>query len=150
MTTTANARSALKARVGAIDGLSIYWQGDVAPILPDTPAPFAFIMFNNDGSGRQPVAFGGGRGRNTYRNRASVEAYVFEPVRTGTPENLLANAEAIAARLRSYRDDVVSCTSADVIPIGPGSSLAVPGLSGPVNNYQCAAVEVALTFDQIG
>jgi len=150
MATAADARTALKTRVGAISGLSIYWQGDVIPPLPNTPAPFAFIVFNNDGSGRSPVSYGGGRGGNTYRNSASVEAYVFEPTRTGTPENMMANAEAIAARLRSYRDEVVSCFSADVIPIGPGSSISLPGLSGPVNNYQCAVAEIALHFDQIG
>lgn len=150
MATIAEVRQALKDRVGTIAGLPIYWQGDVVPTLPDTPAPFAFLVFNSEGSGRGPIAFGGGRGRNTYRNRGSVEAYVFEPARTGTPANLLANAEAVAARLRSFRNDVVSCTSADVIPIGPGSNIAVPGLNGPVNNYQCAVAEIALTFDQIG
>lgn len=149
MATAAEARQALIDRVGAIDNLPIYWSGDAVPTLPDTPAPFVFAVFNNEGSGRAPVSFGGGRGRNTYRNRASVEAYVFEP-RTGSATNLLANAETFAARLRSFRNDVVSCTSADVIPIGPGSSIAVPGLSGPVNNYQCAVAEIALTFDQIG
>jgi hypothetical protein len=66
------------------------------------------------------------RGRNLYRNRATVEAYVFAPNDDGMSV-VLDHAETIAARLRSFRDDSVSCYSADVIPIGPGSSISVPG-----------------------
>uniref|UniRef100_UPI001AEC7CC1 hypothetical protein n=1 Tax=Bradyrhizobium guangdongense TaxID=1325090 RepID=UPI001AEC7CC1 len=58
-------------------------------------------------------------------------------------------AEQIAARLRGFRDDDISVFGADVIFIGPGSSISLPGVTAP-NNYQCAVAEIALTFDQIG
>ncbi len=117
--------------------------------LHDVPATFAFIVFNNEGSGRGPVSFGGGRGQNTYRNQATVEAYVFAPEGEGLSVATDA-AEQLAALLRSYRDSSISCFSADVIPVGPGSSITPPGLSSEVSNYQCAVAEIALFFDQIG
>jgi hypothetical protein len=151
MATAADAREALKTRVGTVAGLPIYWQGDIVPPLPGTPAAFGFAVFNNEGAGAGPAGYGGGRGRNLWRNRAMLEVYVFEPaLADGAAGRMLANAETVAARLRSYRDDVVSCFSADVIPIGPGSSISVPGLNGPVNNYQCAVAEIDLVFDQVG
>ena len=63
---------------------------------------------------------------------------------------VLDHAETIAARLRSFRDDTVSCFSAHVIPIGPGSSIAPAGLETPVSLYQVAVAEVVLMFDQVG
>lgn len=151
MATVEDARGVLKSRLGAISDFPIYWQGDVIPPLPDDPAPFGFAVFNNDGSGSGPAGFGGGRGRNLYRNRGTLEVYVFEPaLAAGAANRMLVNAEAVAALLRSYRDSVVSCFAADVIPIGEGSNIAVPGLSNPVNNYQCAVAEIDLQFDQIG
>lgn len=151
MATAGDARNALKVRLSAVSDLPIYWHGDVIPPLPDEPAAFAFVVFNNEGSGSGPAGFGGGRGRNLWRNRGTVEAFVFEPaLADGAAGRVMQNAERIAARLRSYRDSVVSCFSADVIPIGEGSSIAVPGLRNPVNNYQCAVAEIDLHFDQIG
>lgn len=151
MTTASEAFAAVKSRLGAGSGISIplYWQGEDAPTLPDTPEPFAFIVFNVDGSGAGPASFGGGRGANTYRNVATVEAFVFVPKGWGLPE-ALDNAETIAARMRSFRDTSISCFNADVVPIGEGEGLAPPGLASEVNNYQCAVAECALTFDQIG
>lgn len=151
MATAEDARGALKTRLGEITGFPIYWQGDIIPPLPDNPAPFGFAVFNNDGSGQGPASFGGGRGRNLWRNRGTLEVFVFEPaLAEGASDRMLANAEAVAARLRSFRDNVVSCFSADVIPIGEGANIAVPGLSNPVNNYQCAVAEIDLHFDQVG
>jgi hypothetical protein len=125
----------------------IYYHGDDAPILPDTPIDWAYVVFNNEGSSL--AAFGGGRGNNVYRNRARVEIFVFAPLGMGAQYvNMLA--ENVAARLRSYRDETISCFQADVIPVGPGSTLAVPGLANDVNNYQCAIVEAILIFDLIG
>lgn len=131
----------------------LYWQGEAAPILQNVPSAFAFVVFTNEGSGRGsergPTAFGGGRGANLYRNRATVEAYVFAPSDEGLAVATDA-AELIAAQLRSFRDTSISCYSANVIPVGPGSSISPPGFTSEVSNYQCAVAEIALTFDTIG
>jgi hypothetical protein len=147
MSVTADqALTAVKTRLA----FPLYWQGDDAPTLPDTPAAFGFVIFNNEGSGRAPAAFGGGQGANLYRNRASVEAYVFSPLGDGGAAAVMALAETVATRLRSYRTSQIFCTSADVILVGNGSAISVPGLSSEVSNYQCAVAEIALSFDQIG
>ncbi|MCK1536883.1 MULTISPECIES: hypothetical protein [unclassified Bradyrhizobium] len=150
-TTEAQARAAVRAQLpGSAFAFPIYWQGDDAPTLPDTPAAFAFVVFNNEGSGGWPAAFGGGRGRNLYRNQALVEAFVFAP--TGSEPSAAASsdrAEQIAARLRSFRDTDISVFAADVIFIGDGSKIRLPGLTA-ANNYQCSVAEISLTFDQIG
>lgn len=149
-TTTSQAQAAIRAQIEAGSfTFPRYWQGDDAPVLPDTPATFAFIVFNNEGSGRAPTAYGGGRGLNLYRNRATVEAYVFAPNGEGLSVATDA-AETIAAQLRSFRDANISCYAADVIPVGPGSSISPPGFTSEVSNYQCAVAEIALTFDLIG
>lgn len=150
-TTEAQARAAVKAQLpGSAFAFPIYWQGDDAPTLPDVPAPFAFIVFNNEGSGGRPTAFGGGRGQNLYRNRALVEAFVFSPIGSETGADLASGrAEQIASRLRSYRDSNISVMAADVVFVGKGSQISLPGL-GAVNNYQCAVAEISLHFDQIG
>ncbi|QUS39554.1 hypothetical protein RPMA_12440 [Tardiphaga alba] len=150
-TNAAGALAALRARLegDATVTMPMYWRGDDAPILPDDPAPFAYLVFNNEGSGAGPAGFGGGRGRNLYRNRALVEAFVFSPAGEGEAI-VLAHAETIAASLRSFRNSAVSCFSADVIPVGPGSKVAPPGFVSEVSNYQCAVAEIELHFDQIG
>lgn len=148
MSTAAEALAALKARVTGL-AFTVYWQGDAAPILPDTPTAFAYCVFDNEGSRTFPVSYGAGAGGNTYRNRALLSAYTFSPARFGSA-GVLGHAETIAARLRSYRDSYVSCFAADVILIGPGSQIPVPNIGSAVNNYQCAVAEVSLHFDQIG
>lgn len=155
MSVTADeAFTAIRTRLTAVgSGISIplYFQGDDPPTLPDDPAPFAFVVFSNDGSGRGPAAFGGGAGRNLYRNSGVIEAYTFSPIGSEVgAEKVMQRAETIAARLRSFRSAEVSFTSADVIYIGDGSKISVQGLNSPVNNYQCAVVECAFNFDQIG
>lgn len=154
-TTASQAIAAIRARIEG-GGLAFprRYQGEDKgsngnTLLPNTPETFAYIVFNNNGSGRGPAAFGGGAGRNLYRNQASVEAYVFAPSGEGLSVATDA-AESIAALLRSYRDSYISCFSADVIPIGQGSSLTPPGLQSEVSNYMCAVAEVSLHFDQIG
>lgn len=148
--TTSQALAAVRSRVESA-GITfpIYWQGEDVPPLPGTPSTFAFVVFNNEGSGGRPTAFGGGAGQNLYRNRARLEAFVFAPNGEGL-QVATDGAELVAVELRSYRDDNVSCFAADVIPIGPGSSISVPGLSTVVSAYQCAVAEATLTFDQIG
>lgn len=150
-TTEAQARAAVRAQLpGSAFSFPLYWQGDDAPTLSDTPSAFAFIVFNNEGSGRGPSAFGGGQGQNLYRNRALVEAFVFAPTRSAPGAASASDrAELIAARLRSFRGSSINVEAADVIFVGPGSSISVPGL-GAVNNYQCAVAEISLHFDQIG
>lgn len=150
--TSSQAFAVIRARLDAVgSGISIprYYMGDDPPILPDTPAAFVFVVFNNEGSGTGPAAFGSGRGGNLYRNRAHVEAFVFAPSGQGL-ETVLDLAETVAARLRSFRDTSISCFAADVIPVGPGSNISVPGLTSEVSNYQCAVAEIDLHFDQIG
>lgn len=150
MTTITQAFSAVRARLEAgAFSFPLRWQGEDNGPLPDTPATFAFVVFNNDGSGRGPAAFGGGRGANLYRNQATVEAYVFVPNGEGLSVASDA-AELIAAQLRSHAGSGISCFSADVIPVGEGSSITPPGLNSEVSNYQCAVAEIALHFDQIG
>lgn len=149
-TTTSQALAAIRARVESASlTFPIYWQGEDVPPLPDTPSTFAFVVFNNEGSGGGPAAFGSGRGGNIYRNRATLEAYVFAPNGQGL-EVATDAAELIAATLRSFRDSSISCFSADVVPIGPGSNISVPGLSSVASEYQAAVTEVFLHFDQIG
>lgn len=151
-TTAGQAIAEIRARLDAGDsGIAIprFYQGDDPPILPDTPSPFVFVVFSVEGSGGQPAAYGGGRGRNLYRNRGTIEAYTFSPIGEGL-ETVCSYAETVAARMRSYRSAGLSCFSADVIPIGPGSSISVPGLTSEVSNYQCAVAEIELSFDQIG
>jgi hypothetical protein len=126
----------------------LYWQGEDAPLLPNDPTTFGFVVFTNEGA-RHVTAFGGGRGANLYRNRAIIEAYVFAPNGEGLGVATDA-AELIAAQLRSFRNTSISCYAADVIPVGPGSSISPPGFTSEVSNYQCAVAEIALTFDTIG
>jgi hypothetical protein len=148
MATIDQAIAAVRARLDAA-GLPfpVYYHGDTPPELAAVASPFAFIVFNNEGS--SVTAYGGGRGKNLYRNRARVEAFVFSPAWYGM-EMTASRAEMVAAQLRSYRDDVISCFEADVIPVGQGSSLSVPGLVSEVSNYNAAIVEAVLMFDQIG
>ena len=150
MTTATEALAAIKSRLSTGIAFTLYYQGDPAPILPDTPTAFGFVVFDNFGSGSfGPVSFGGGAGQNRYRNEAVIEIYVFSPNRYGAAA-VLAHAETVAARLRSYRDSYVSCFNADVKMIGPGSSISLPEIGGAVNNYQCAVAECSFHFDQIG
>jgi len=152
MTTIVGARAAAKARLQASgSGITpeLRFKGDQQEPLPDTPAPFAFVVFDNQGSGGGPTAFGGGRGNNLYRNRASLEIWTFSPNDEGE-DVVLAHAETIAAWLRSFRDSDISCFSADVIPVGAGAGVSPPGMDSDVSNYQVALVEVTLHFDQIG
>jgi hypothetical protein len=117
--------------------------------LPDIPAPFVHIEFDNDGPGNGPTAFGGGRGQNLYRNQASVVAYVFVPKGEGLNE-ADSIAEQVAALFRSYRDTTISCSSAHAYPGGNGADIKPPGLDSEVGNYFYAIAEASLNFDQIG
>lgn len=146
--TTSEAIAAVRARLDAGSfAFPLYYDGDSNPGLPDEPATFAFVEFRNQGS--VLAAFGGGRGANVYRNSALVYAFVFTPIGSG-PEVATANAEPVAAQLRSYRNDVISCFNSDVVDLVTGSQMTVPGLRNEVNNYMCAIVECALIYDQIG
>ncbi len=148
--TVSEAYAAVKARLdGAGFSFPLRYQGEDAGPLPDQPSTFAFVVFSNDGSGRGPVAFGGGRGANLYRNLGVIDAFVFAPNGEGLAAAMDA-AELVAARLRSFRDSSISCFSADVIPVGEGSKITPPGLNSEVSNYMCAVAEISLTFDQIG
>jgi hypothetical protein len=92
------AAAAIRARLSADDrgiSLPLRFQGEKFEPLSDVPEPFAFVVFNNEGSGGRPAAYGGGAGHNLYRNRATVEAYVFAPNDDGMSA-ALNHAETIA------------------------------------------------------
>lgn len=150
--TAGEALAAIRSRLesGSL-GLTLYWFGDDPPILPNDPTAFVYLVFDNEGSPRSPAAFGGGEGRNLYRSSATLDAYVFAP---STGANgmapVMAQAELVAARLRSFRQDDVSCYAANVIPVGPGAKIAPPGFESEVSNYLCAIAEIDIQFDQIG
>ena len=155
MTTTTGAFNALRAKLLETPAIQDA-QGNVLPFrfqaedggpLPDIPAAFAYVEFQNQGAGRGPVSFGGGRGANLYRNEGLLMVYAFVPADIGLAV-ATDLAEAIAGRLRSFRDADVSCFAASVHPIGDG--LTPSGLSSEVNNYTCAIAEIVFHFDQIG
>ncbi len=147
MPTAAETETALRARVESASlAFPVHW--DDGAQLPDTPAAFGFAIFDNEGSGG-PIAFGGGQGANTYRNRASLEIFVFSP-RADGKNAVLQLAEAVAARFRSYRTSSITIISADAVPVGPGTKIAPPGLQLPVGLYFCALAAIELRFDQIG
>lgn len=159
MTTASQARAAVRSRIesgNVVDAGSqpvpFRWQNEAADSLgniplPDTPAPFVYVEFDNDGPGGSgPTAYGGGRGANLYRNMAWVAAYVLVPKDEGVNE-AEAIAEQIAVLLRSHRDEHISCFEATVYPGGSGADLKLPV---DVGNYFWAMCEARLWFDQIG
>lgn len=151
MTTAAQAFSAVKTRLSAVgSGISIplRWQAEDGGALPDTPSAFGYVEFLAGGGSL--VSFGGGRGSNRYRHRARVHAFVFTPNGDGL-STALTHAETIAARLRSYRDDDISCFEATVHGGGHGPDVSPPGLSrNALNDYWYAVAEIALFYDLIG
>lgn len=150
MTTITQAFSAIRSKLEEVPTITTFrFQGEDGGPLPGTPEAFAYVEMENFGAGRGPVAFGGGRGNNLYRNEGQINAFVFTPNGQGLAVTV-ALAEQVAARLRSYRDSDISCFSASVHPIGEGTSIAPKGLNSEVNNYTCAVVEIAFHFDQIG
>ncbi len=153
MTTASQAYGALRTRLeesapiynGAL--IILRWQNEDGGPLPDDPAPFVYGEFITE-RGRL-AGFGGGRGRNLYRNPAVFDLYVFVPRGVGlAPASDLA--ESIAVLFRSFRSEHVSCFDASVLPGGDGADLKPPGLSSEVGNYFWASVEVSLFYDQVG
>jgi hypothetical protein len=148
MPTADEAIEAVRARLdGGGFAFPLYYHGEPSANLPDVPATFGVVVFENFGS--VLAGFGGGRGQNLYRNSGVVSVYVFSPFGYGQ-QAASSQAEPVATRLRSYRDDVVSIFNADVKPFGPGADFTIPGLSSEVSNYQCALVEAYVQFDQVG
>ena len=146
MTTASQAQAAIRARLEAGATVPLYWQ-NVGAELPDEPTAFAYVEFIA-GPGRI-ASFGGGRGSNRYRNQAIVTIFCFVPSGQGiAPATDLA--ELLAARLRSYRTDAISCFDATVHPGGDGADIKPPGLSSEVGNYYYAVAEVNLFYDLIG
>ncbi len=153
MTTASTAYKTLRVILEGSNSLPpLRWQneeedslGNVA--LPDTPAPFLYTEFITEPA--ELASFGGGRGRNRYRNPARLHIYVFVPKGWG----LVAAtdyAEDAAALFRSYRDPEVSCFTATVYPGGDGAALKPPGVPSEVTNYFWSVTEVDLFFDLIG
>src|SRR5690349_6443691 len=129
MTTITQAFTAIRGKLTEAPSITTFrFQGEDGGRLPNQPEAFAYVEVENFGPGRGPTAFGGGRGNNLYRNEGLINAYVFTPNGWGLADTV-ALAEQVAARLRSYRDDYVSCFSASVHPIGEGTSIAPKGLN---------------------
>ena len=156
MTTVAQAYAAVRGRLESNvptsggDPIPLRWQNEIGEPLPDIPAPFVYVEFDNDGSvTRGPASFGAGRGDNIYRNEATITAYVFVPTGEGLNE-AHAIAEQIAALFRSHRDNDISCFRSTVYPGGQGADIRPPGLDSEVGNYFYAIAEIDLHFDQLG
>lgn len=162
MTTALEARQAVRARIA---GAGITVGGNPLPFrfpneeadslgvvsLSDTPAPFAYVEFVNEGSRGGPASFGGGRGQNRYRNSFRIEGFVFVPKGTGLDAAETA-AESIASLFRSHRDATISCFDASVYAGGDASALKPEGASNALDlgPYFYAAFEAEGHFDQIG
>jgi hypothetical protein len=115
--------------------------------LPDDPAPWIYAEYLTDPV--DLVGFGGGLGRNLYRNPGRLDLYCFIPRGQGL-EPALDLAESAAKLFRSYRDADVFCQKVSVFPGGDGSSAQPPGITSEVANYFYAVTQVDLYFDQIG
>jgi hypothetical protein len=152
-TTASQATAALRAlfEANTPSGLTLRWPNEDHASLPDTPAAFAHTEFWIDrASPRHGVtAFGGGRGRNLYRNTAQMIVFIFVPRGQGLAA-ATDLAESVAQIFRSHRDSTVSCFGATVIPGASGAAIKPPGLDSEVENYFYAVCEVNFSFDLIG
>ncbi len=128
------------------DRLPRYYQGDDAPVLPDTPSPFIYVMFAARKSG--VIETGGGRGSNRHRNPGSVAGFVFVPLGWGLQYGT-DYAEVLAAPLRSFRAGGVTVDRVTVYPGGPGSEIAVPGMDNEAKNYFWSGLEAEYYHDLI-
>lgn len=153
MTTALGAFNAIRARLEANaptyagQPVPLRWQNENGDPIPDVPAPFIYLEFlAYDG---QLASFGSGRTANRYRNYATIEAYVFVPRGWGVSDALTI-AEQVGAAFRSYRDTDISCFDATVYPGGSGASIKPPGMDSEVGNYDYAAAQISLFYDQIG
>jgi hypothetical protein len=153
MTTTSQAYKILRGRLEAANSLPpLRWQGEDEDslgnaALPDIPAPFLYTEFITEPG--DLVSFGGGRYRNRYRHPARLDIYVFVPRGWGLVP-ATDYAETAASLFRSYRDDDVSCSTANVYPGGDGAMLKPIGMPSEVTNYFWATTEIELFFDLIG
>lgn len=139
---------AIKTRAAdQITLLPMYWPREPNE-FPDTPSAFVYFDLTVDRT-RAPVAFGGGRGSNLYRYSAELTGFLMVP-RNFTVEKEAVLAEHIAVAFRSYRDAVISCFAATTSPAGEGEKLVPPGVHSAADQYNCTAVSIALTFDQVG
>lgn len=145
MTTTAQAETAIRARLADPSiTIPMRW-GNEDSLLPDDPTAFVFLELHVERT--ELVSYGGGRGNNRFRNHSRLDGYVFVPRGQGT-QVALNHAETIAARLRSHRDSDISCFDARVTTESVG--FTPPGVQSAADNYFGALVEVSLFFDTIG
>jgi hypothetical protein len=151
MATAKEARQAVQTRlVDSSITIPIYWQNEQqGNELPDEPTPFAFAVFDNDGPGFGPASFGDGILANRWRNVVRLEVFVFVPQGTGA-DQADDYAEAICARLRSYRDNTISCFGAHVRETTSGAAITPAGINSAAGNYWCAVAEIDMFFDQVG
>ncbi|MFN4283516.1 MAG: hypothetical protein ACK4NA_12840 [Alphaproteobacteria bacterium] len=138
MTTANEAFLACKARLdGAALGYPVIYDNVTDMPLPDSPSVFARAEFVTD-PGRI-LAYGGGRGGNTYRNFALFVVHVLVKRGTGLSA-ALTRAETVAALFRSYRTSQVSFREAWV----------ESGRAAADGNYYVASAVCEFWFDQIG
>ncbi len=128
------------------DPLPMYWQGDDAPTLPDTPSPFIYTAFEATKS--DTIEIGGGRGANRHRNPGGAIVFVFVPLGWGLQYGT-NYAEALASPLRSYRANGVTVDNVTVYPGGPGSEIAIPGMDTEAKNYFWSGLEAEYYHDLI-
>lgn len=155
MPTAAEAVAAVRSTIEAVAPvhpqtsapLPFGWQGEAPLLLPATPSPFVYTLF--DASPDGVIEIGGGRGGNRHRQSLVAEILVFVPIGWGLAYGL-NYAEAFATVFRSFAGSGVVCDRVTVHPGGPGSQLSVPGLDNEANNYFWSGCEAEFYFDLIG
>ena len=139
MTTVAAAQAVIRARLEAqLPALSFKWQNE-SFIVPNTAAPFAHVELIVEGM--EFAGFGGGRFANLQRTTGRIEAQVMVRANTAVATGY-ATAEDIAAVFRSFRDEDISCFTAEVFPEF--------GRTEDGNYNHVATVICDLHFDKIG
>ena len=107
MTTFAAAISAIRTKLEA------EWPYAAVPLvfdnrqfsLPDQAA--AFVRVEIIGEAERPLAYGGGRGANEWRQEGRIEAHVFVPI-DGGADDAATYAVAVGTILRGKRESGVS------------------------------------------
>jgi hypothetical protein len=102
MTSIVGARAAARTRLEASgSGITpaLRFKGDARTPLPDTPAAFAYVVLNNEGSGPGPAAYGAGRHvlAEGVQARVAYKAYATGAITAGTQPTSSSDPGASAA-----------------------------------------------------
>lgn len=131
----------------AIADVPVIADGNQDYIVPDIPATFLFVdayIWDN-----RIADFGGGLGKNRYRNRGSYDVYCLIPKGYGQ-DLALDYAQRVRDAFSSFRVDDLLVEYVLITPGGDGSTLQLVGISSDVDNYYFAVAEVSFYFDEIG